>query len=133
MPVATKERLEHMLDVEKLEVEEIARRLKIHRDSVYRAMRKHKLLGPRRQRPLTGAEIARVKLLGAEGMPANWIAEDVRCATCTVHAILGNRPDAARQWRAAWSGIRHHDELYLLHNQIAPPARKESFTHLRSA
>lgn len=127
--VATREVLERML-AESLALEEMAARLKLHVDSVRRALRRHELIAPSRQ--LVSEEVRRrVLQLGAEGMVANWIAEDVKLHVSTVHRILGPRPEDVQEWQSVWLQIRRDEELYWLHTSIAPTAGRESFVYLR--
>jgi hypothetical protein len=116
--VASKAVLEAML-AEKLTIEQMTERLGIHRDSVRRALRRHKLV-PVGHRPCTPEEIARVQQLGAEGMIAPFIAEDVGLNTHTVHRILGPRPEVAAEWGAVWGEILHDERVLEWHRRIAP-------------
>lgn len=131
--VATKAVLERMI-AEKLTVDEMAERLKIHRDSVRRALRRHKLVRWNQSNlPVQRHELARVRVLGADGAPSNWIAEDVGLNANTVQRILGPRPEAVAEWRSVWQAIRQNDALYALHCEVAPKARQTGFSDRRQA
>jgi DNA-binding CsgD family transcriptional regulator len=119
---------------EGLDEYEISRRTGIAVATLQRKILRYGLREPLQQHAvLTTLEVKRIRQLADEGMPTNWIAEDLRISTCTVHSVVGNRPEAALEWRRVWQAIRRSEELYWHHHDVAPPARCESFTHLRTA
>lgn len=126
--ICTKERLTELLE-EGLDRDQIASVLDVWPDTVTRALRRHELIPPAEPARRVTPEIRRrILVLGAEGMPCPWIAEDVQLSEDTVKRVLGPRPEAALEWRRAWSGIRHKDELYSLHCTFTAPSRKNGLT-----
>lgn len=124
--ITTKAVLKRMLE-EKLTIDEMAAKLGVHRDSIRRGLRRHRLREVRPPRAkVTLAEAKRIRELAAEGMPATWIAEDLHLHDKTVRGIIGRMdPFLVREWKCVWSGIRHDDDLYHLHRQFAPAKKVE--------
>lgn len=130
--IATKSALQEMV-AEGLALDQMAARLNIHRDSVRRALRRHKMqLHPAVPR-ITPAEHNRMLMLAEPGEPANWIAEDIGVNVSTVIAHVGPRPESVAEYQRVWLQILKDEDLLRLHNQIAPTSGRESFTDLRRA
>jgi IS30 family transposase len=117
--VCTKARLQELMD-ENLDREQMAAVLKVHPDSIRRAMRRHELVEIKPHNVITPAQRRRIMQLGAEGMISTWIAEDVGLSKHTVKKVLGPRPEAARAWQQMWQGIRRDETLYALHCSLNP-------------
>ena len=65
----------------------------------------------------------RIAVYAAEGMPANWIAEDlpVRYETALRHAQRApGHAEAVHEWQIVWHQIRKDPALLELHYEIAP-------------
>lgn len=75
---------------------------------------------------MASAATTRMEALRHEGLPASWIAEDLGCSTKTVQKRTRAQPDEAAAWRTVWQQIRRTPELYALHTQIAPKARRSA-------
>lgn len=121
--VATREVLEAFL-AQNFDRHQIADRLRIHPDSVTRALKRHGLREPKQK--YTPAELERIRILALEGMPASWIAEDLGRTTRAMSSHLLHhvpRPDDLKQWHYVWPSIRRNAELLDLHNQFAPKGR----------
>lgn len=75
---------------------------------------------------LNEASIRRAHQLAAEGMPLNWIAEDLHSSRDTLQKIVGADPAFVREvkvWSSVWSQIRFHPKLAALHNEFKPRGR----------
>lgn len=65
--------------------------------------------------------VDRARILAAEGMPWNWIAEDVGVTVYRLRALVGHQSqDAVVAWRSTWVQLTRHDELMRLHREFAP-------------
>jgi len=72
---------------------------------------------------MTIDELARMHLLLAEGMPANWVAEDLGRHYDNIKDYAAGRGDhahAVSEWKQVWSGIKNRPELASLHEQFMP-------------
>ena len=101
-------------------VKEIAESVGITGRSVQRALVR---LGARPPLDRNLANRERVRLLAAEGMPANWIAEDVGISASRTREHAKKAPghaESVREWARVWQSIRRSDELTALHRQFAP-------------
>jgi hypothetical protein len=120
---ATPERVAHMLEegIDPHDFVAVGEFLNMHPDAARRAMQKLGHVPPAGPRQFTSAEdVARIRQLGAEGMIAPFICEDVSVSEDTVKRVLGPRPEAALEWRRAWLAIRKNARMLELHYEISP-------------
>ena len=75
----------------------------------------------------TGAEEQWLRLRADEGIPATWLAESIsNRSVWSARRIASEvtteteRASANLEWKRVWSGIRHNEELYALHQEFAP-------------
>lgn len=81
-------------------------------------------------------DYARLACLAEEGMPANWIAEDlgISYGTALRHANeVPGRREHVREWTRAWHAIRQDPALLALHWEITPPRSISSQLRLDAA
>lgn len=104
------------------DVRQLAAELGVTDRTVYRMTERLKL---RERRPVRdyAPDYARLAQLAEEGMPANWIAEDI-CLSYEVtqrHAasVPGHR-EHVREWTSVWHAIRQRPELLALHYEFSP-------------
>lgn len=108
------------LHTEGLDANQIAQALGVTRRTVDRYMVEVGLREPRPPRRLSPSEEKRVRALLSEGMPATWVAEDVRQNPTTIAKRFRSDPDNVRAWRQVWQQIRRSEVLYDLHNEFYP-------------
>lgn len=76
---------------------------------------------------LSKEKLDRMLVLAREGMPTNWIAEDVGLSADTVRKHVCKNPDYRREirgWSSVWPKIRKSSKLMGLHREFAPrPSR----------
>lgn len=75
----------------------------------------------KRQTGLTPEQLARARVLRAEGMPASWIAEDIgRPRMVLFRAGMTTDRAALSAWASVWTAIRRSPTLLALHYELAP-------------
>lgn len=107
---------------------EIARRTGLKLHSVKRAEHRHGYRGAQAPTPTPRPKINRQRRLRAiqlidEGMPSNWVAEDVAIHPGTIRRLARKRPNNAHaraEWSSVWQSIRQNPELYALHSELRP-------------
>lgn len=104
------------------DVWQLAAELGVTDRTVYR-MTERLNLRERRPAPDYAADYARLTQLAEEGMPANWIAEDIRLSYEVTQrhatAVPGHR-EHVREWTRTWQFIRQRPELLALHHEFSP-------------
>lgn len=108
-----------------LSIPEIAEQLGRNLETVRRALRRAGTIGYiKTELPNHDEVVARAQLLRDEGMPINWIVEDLGVSRYfIVHHTVTN-PTANKEWKRCWSRIRHDPDLMDLHRLIAPKNSK---------
>lgn len=103
------------------EVRDIAAAVRTTERTVQRILLRLRLRTPRAESERV--DYARLARLAEEGMPANWIAEDLgvnyRAVQEHTRHVPG-REEAKREWASAWQSIRQNEALLALHHEIAP-------------
>jgi len=97
----------------------------LHPENITRQARRLGVAWPSRNKrtPLSLAGRRRARQLLREGMPANWVAEDLDSDGTTTRALaltVDGHAESVLEWRRAWAFIRHKPELLELHYQFAP-------------
>ena len=83
----------------------------------------------------SSADVERIKILTAEGLPTPWVAEDIGRTYMHVARVAASVPERAenvREWQIAWAQIKNHPELVELHRQFCPPAGIKTRTKART-
>lgn len=111
---------------EGVSLEEIALHLGRNLETVKRALRRAGALAhpTRHYVPDLEAKVARAQLLRAEGVPINWIAEDLGVSRHFVINHTVTNAEANREWKKCWSFLMHDPDLLKLHYSIAPKGAK---------
>lgn len=74
-------------------------------------------------RPTPPEVIERIRVYAAEGMPANWIADDlpIRYETALRYAQrVEGHDEAVHEWQTVWHEIRRSSVLLELHRELSP-------------
>ena len=72
---------------------------------------------------LSDETLERIRIYAEEGMPANWIADDLGIHYDTARTYACRVPghdEAVVEWLRAWHSIRQREALLELHYEIAP-------------
>lgn len=123
---ATKEALAPLIE-EGISVEGMALILGVSERTIDRAMVRHGYRAPIiRATPLTDAERDRILVLGGEGMPVCWIAEEVGRDQGAVSKVIGPMPERNKEWSSIWQYIRRRDALRELHDEFRPKEHRHN-------
>lgn len=130
-PIASEKRLRELWHDHT--VEQIAEILRVTERTVNRAAVRYGI----REKIVTPGPPERVKQrvrnLHWEGVPANWIAEDVDLSVGQVRDILGRGARTAPEWKSVWHEIYKRPELLALHREFCPAAAVSRNWHREAA